>query len=135
MKKKELEKRIAKKTEEVTKLKYELVGAESYLKAMKDMLKLIPQDDESEQKTVRLRPGSSVDKTREAIKEAGKPLHVIEILGKLRQEATKTNRINISSSLANYVKRGVVFTRPAPNTYGLKELEISNTDSTLTGGN
>ena len=55
------------------------------------------------------------------IKAAGKPLHINEILNVLKLEPNKKNRLSLSGSLSGYARRGEVFTRPAPNTFGLVE--------------
>jgi hypothetical protein len=70
-----------------------------------------------------LRPGTSVDKAYRAIKTAGKPLQINEILKAIGRTADKKNRLSLSGSLAHYVRAEEIFTRPAPNTFGLMELE------------
>jgi hypothetical protein len=70
-----------------------------------------------------LRPGTALAKAREAIKKAGHPLHVSEILKALGKPPDKKNRISLGGSLSGYVRKGEVFTRSAPNTFGLIELE------------
>ena len=94
-------------------------GAKNYLQGMEDALKLLPRDD-AETGAV-LRPGSNLAKARDAIKQAGKPMHVSDLLAALGRDITRMNRSGLSGSMAAYVRRGEIFTRPAPNTFGLVE--------------
>ncbi len=68
---------------------------------------------------VELRPGSDAAKVRKLIEESGKPLHVTEILKGLGKQDTQNHRASLGGTLNSYVKKGMVFTRPAPNTFGL----------------
>jgi hypothetical protein len=61
----------------------------------------------------------------DAIKMAGRPLHVTDLLAAMGRQPTRGERSAVSGTLAAYVRRGEVFTRPAPNTFGLLE---SNTE-------
>ncbi len=56
---------------------------------------------------------------RDAIAAAGKPLHIAELLPAMGKENTQQNRLSLGGSLARCVREGVVFSRPAPNTFGL----------------
>jgi hypothetical protein len=87
-------------------------------------MKLLPKDTVTTKAAAEqaLRPGSAVAKAREAILKAGKPLHITEILKAIGRPVDKGNRVSLSGSLSGYVKRGEIFTRPAPNTFGLAEL-------------
>jgi hypothetical protein len=114
----ELEKKIEKKREEIAALERSLVVAQSYLQALQDTLKLIPKEpgDHSAQQ---LREGSDMAKARDLICEAGRPLHISELLKGLKKEETKEARLSLSGSLSGYVRQGRVFTRPSPNTFGI----------------
>ena len=120
----ELQKRIERKQQEIRELEKQLAAAHAYIEAMQDSLKLLPKDAGSSAAVPEqtLRPGSGVAKAREAILKAGKPLHITEILKALDRPVEKNQRVSLSGSLSGYVKRGEIFTRPAPNTFGLAEL-------------
>ena len=45
---------------------------------------------------------------------------LLEAAGK---EPTKANRVSLVGSLGGYVRKGKIFTRPAPSVFGLVELE------------
>jgi hypothetical protein len=122
--KEELQKRIERKVEEIREMEIRLREAQSYLTALQDMSKLLPRDQNATQDPSQvLRPGSAVARAREAIKRAGKPLHITEILNAIGSEADKKNRISLGGSLSGYSRRGEIFTRPAPNTFGLLEFQ------------
>jgi hypothetical protein len=50
-------------------------------------------------------------------------MQINEILRAIGRTADKKNRLSLSGSLAHYVRAEEIFTRPAPNTFGLIELE------------
>jgi hypothetical protein len=124
--KEELQKRIERKQEEIREMEILLREAQSYLTALQDMVKLLPREPNEIQNPEQvLRPGSAVARARDAIKKAGAPLHITEILKAIGSDADKKNRISLSGSLSGYARRGEIFTRPAPNTFGLRELQLS----------
>jgi len=118
----ELERRIERKRQEIADLKQQLSTAETYLGALQDTLKLLPKEGDKE---IVLRAGSDLAKARDFIKAQGQPQHVTDILKGINKEANKANKISLSGSLGGYARRGAVFTKPAPNTFGLVELEKS----------
>jgi hypothetical protein len=120
----ELQKRIERKQLEIRELEKQLAGANAYIEAIQDSLKLLPKDSVGAKAGPEqtLRPGSAVAKAREAILKAGKPLHITEILKAIDRPVDKNHRVSLSGSLSGYVKRGEIFTRPAPNTFGLVAL-------------
>lgn len=119
----EFQKRIEKKQQEIRDLELKIKEANSYLQALLDSMKLLPKDAINSGGKRSLRPGSALAKAQKAIKKAGKPLHVTDILKALKKPPDKKNRVSLTGSLAGYARRGEVFTRPAPNTFGLIELE------------
>jgi hypothetical protein len=117
----EIEKRIEKKRQEIVVLKQQLSTAETYLEALLDTAKLLPKD--GDKKETVLRAGSDLAKVRDFIKKVGQPSHVNAILEGIGKDINKSNKISLSGSLGSYVRKGVIFTKPAPNTFGLIELE------------
>jgi hypothetical protein len=116
----ELERRIEKKRQEIAGLKQQLGNSETYLEALLDTLKLLPKEGDKE---VVLRPGTDLAKARDFIKVHNRPQHVTDILKGIGKEANKANKISLSGSLSGYVRKGVIFTKPSPNTFSLLELE------------
>jgi hypothetical protein len=113
--------RIRKKEAEIQTLEDRLRAAKIYLQALQDVLAAVERDVGPPLADA-LRTGSSVAQAREAILRAGKPVHVSDLLAALGKDVTKETRASLASSLAAYVRKGEVFTRPAPNTFGLVEL-------------
>lgn len=119
----EIEKRIEKKAQEIREYELKIAEANSYVQALSDTLRLLPKNPATPPNPdMALRPGTVMAKTREAIKRAGKPLHIAEILEALGRPVNRENRGSIGGSLSAYVRKGEVFTKIAPNTFGLVEL-------------
>ena len=123
----DLLKRIERKELEIRDLEKQLAAANAYLQALQETIRLLPKEPLGSFTSPAqvLRPGSAVAKAREAILKAGKPLHITELLKALGRPIDKNSRVSLSGSLSGYVKRNEIFTRPAPNTFGLIELNHS----------
>ena len=117
-----IEDRLRKKQAEIQSLEEKLKVARVYVHALQDILKVISKDDDSNSAEATLKPGSSVALTRDLILRKGSPLHINKILNAHGRGVTREARASLTSSLAAYVRRGEIFTRPAPNTFGLVEL-------------
>lgn len=119
-------KRIDKKRAEIASLEMQIREAASYIQALEDMLKLLPRDTpgQADGPAIRteLRPGSVVAKARDAIFSAGHSLHITDILKSLGRPMDNISRAAVSGSLSAYVRKNEIFTRPAPNTFGLLEI-------------
>jgi hypothetical protein len=116
----EFEKRIEKKRLEIMELELKIAEARAYSQALMDTLKILPKDDASpEEPTSNLRPGSDLALAADLIKEAGKPLHIDQILTGIGKPITKENKASLGTSLSAYARRTLIFTRPLPNTFGL----------------
>ena len=124
---KDLERKIEQKEREVQDLREQLLRAEAYVDAYKESLRLIQRTVDSNGGE-KIRPGSKVFKAREALRQAGKPLHVEALLRSMGEEVTRNTKISLSGSLGFYVREGSVFTRPAPNTFGLIEFNEAKED-------
>ncbi len=116
-----LQRLITKKEQEIDDLQQKLRDAKVYLQAVQDSMKVLPRDVTESDKPRELRPGTAVAKTRDLIRGAGRPLHITDILRGLGKPTDKKNKLSLSGSLAGYVRDGQIFSRPAPNTFGLIE--------------
>jgi len=132
---KELNRKIEKKrgeidqfTEEIRELNIKMREATAYVIGLEETLKLLPRENFTEAANTSLRPDSAVAKAREAILKAGKPLHINEILKQLGKEINHDSKASLSGSIGAYVRNNQHFTRPAPNTFGLIELESETGD-------
>lgn len=119
--KRDVERKIERKQAEIRDWEMKIREANAYIQGLQEALKIHPR--EAAESSRALRPGTSVDKAYRAIKMAGKPLQINEILRAIGRTADKKNRLSLSGSLAHYVRAEEIFTRPAPNTFGLFELE------------
>jgi hypothetical protein len=124
----DLEKRIKKKEQEIFELKRQIDKAEAYLQALNDSLRFLPKDENEINPGSRLRPNSDLAKARNDLKKAGRALHITELLAAMGKPVTKSSRVSLSGSLSAYARRGEIFTRPLPNTFGLKEFEAVNAE-------
>ena len=131
----EIEKRILKNKKEIIACEQEIIvfekkiaASEGSIQTLKDVLKLLTKDNNNEGDAFKLREGSLMHKTSLLLKKSGKPLHVTKIMDNIGIENTVKNKNSISTSLANYARRGVIFTKPHPNTYGLIEFNQAADD-------
>lgn len=115
----EFEKLIEKKRVEIVDAQKAIASADAYIQAMTDAIKKLPKDDAVQAPPVR--PGSDVEKVRDAILSAGKPLHISEIIAALGRVDDADSKAKIAGLLGWYTSKGKVFTKTAPNTYGLVE--------------
>jgi hypothetical protein len=121
----ELEKirdRLRKKEHEIQGLEEKIRTARVYVQALQDILKLLGSEKTEQAAESTLKAGSGVAQAREVILKKGVPVHITELLSALGKELTRESRASLTSSIAAYVRRGELFTRPAPNTFGLLEL-------------
>jgi hypothetical protein len=115
-----IEQLLRKKQTEVVTLEEKLKAAKAYINALRDVLKVT--SGEASESEPRLKEGSSVAMAREAILARGEPVRLDDLLLSIGKEATQASRSSLAGSLAAYVRRNEIFTRPAPNTFGLIEL-------------
>lgn len=112
---------IDRKLLEIKDLEMDLEKAKTYVVALQDSMKLLPRDS-SGASEANLRPGTALAKTRDVLRKHGSAMHINEILKALSLPADSKHRLSLGGSLANYVRRGQIFMRPAPNTFGLLEV-------------
>jgi len=117
-----IEERLRQKEEEIREFEAKIRDARIYVQALQDVFKILARESDRNIRAGSLRPGSSMAKVREFILETGRPGHVTELLEALGRPVTREARASLSGSLAAYVRKGEVFTRPSPNTFGLIEL-------------
>lgn len=114
------QKLIAKKQQEVSELELRIREARAYIQALEDSMKLLPRDANVEIDHT-LRPDSTLAKARDVIRAAGGALPVLEILRGIGKPADKKHRVSLAGTLSSYARNGKVFTKTAPNTFGLLE--------------
>ncbi|HTS75027.1 MAG TPA: hypothetical protein VMG40_02425 [Bryobacteraceae bacterium] len=123
----EIQKKIDRKRADIEALELQLRDAKIYVQALEDTLKMLPRETAADAVALTagamLRVGSKADKARQAIRAAGKPLHVTELLKALGIPNKADQRQALAGSLSSYARKQEIFTRPAPNTFGLVGLE------------
>lgn len=117
----QIEARYTKKQAEIAALEEKLRTAKAYLGALSDILRLSDQSDGAPSET-KLRAGSAVAQARDIILARRAPVHIDDMLRAMGKEVTRDSKASLAGSLAAYVRREDIFSRPAPNTYGLIEL-------------
>ena len=130
----EFRKRIEKKQQEIKELESKIKEANSYLQALLDSMKWLPRDEGDLTGSQTLRPGTTLAKAQDAIRKSGRAMHVADILKAIGKPSDKKNRVSLGGSLSGYVRRREIFTRPAPNTFGLIEMTKSTNGSEETEG-
>ena len=114
------QKLVNKKQQEVTELELRIREAKAYIQALEDSMKLLPRDNSASVEHS-LRPDSNLAKARDAIKKAGAPLPIADILKAIGKPQDKKHRVSLAGTLSGYARSGKVFTKTAPNTFGLIE--------------
>lgn len=115
--------RIKRKEAEIQGLENQIREAKAYLQALQDSLKLFPREEKAHGSmgsvASTLRPNSNIYKTYELLKKTGGALQIDEILKGIGKDTSKKEKVSLAGSLGWYVRRKEIFTRPAPNTFGL----------------
>ncbi|EBW9044121.1 hypothetical protein BZR70_24085, partial [Salmonella enterica subsp. enterica serovar Enteritidis] len=121
---KKIEDRLRKKEQEILSLEEKIKASKIYVNALRDILKMLESDDVNDryESESSLRVGSAVDQARHVILGKSQPVHIDDLLIALGKDPTREAKASLTSSLAAYVRRGEIFTRSAPNTFGLVEL-------------
>jgi len=98
-------------------LKYEKEVAEFKL----DLIRRLNKEASTSEKSERKRT-SSLDMVEEVLLDAGKPLHVSEIIAAIEKEfGVRLDRDSLSSAIGKQIQKKKRFVRVAPNTFGLQE--------------
>ena len=106
--------RLRKKEAEAQALEDKLRSARIYVQALTDILRALDGEGSSNGE---LKAGTMIAQARDAILKAKRPLHVDDLLTAIGRPVD--SKSSLTGSLAAYVRREEIFTRPAPNTYGL----------------
>ena len=118
-----IEDRLRKKEQEVRSYEDRIREAKIYVQALRDILKMMDRAVEVEASPdTTLKTGSMIAQARAAIIKKRAPIHVDDLLEALGKEVNRENKASLAGSIAAYVRRNEIFTRPAPSTFGLVEL-------------
>lgn len=98
-------------------LKYEKEVAEFKL----DLIRRLNKEASTWEKSERKRT-SNLDMVEEVLLDAGKPLHVSEIIAAIEKEfGVRLDRDSLSSAIGKQIQKKKRFVRVAPNTFGSQE--------------
>lgn len=128
---KKIEDRLRRKLSEIAALEEKLRSAKIYLAALKDVMKIYEGTDEPPEFIAKLRNGSAVAQARDVILARGVPVHLDDLIVAMGKPLTQSAKSSLVGSLAAYVRQNEIFTRTAPNTFGLIELnhDVEEDDS------
>jgi len=112
---------VDRKQQEIRNLEVQIEKAKTYVEALQDSMRLLPKDAATTSEAT-LRPDTILARTRDVLRATGKPMHINDLLKALGSPSDSKHKLSLGGSLANYVRKGQIFTRPAPNTFGLIEM-------------
>ncbi len=115
----DIERRIEKEKQKLLELRAQIDKSEHFVLGLQEALKFVPQDSHGPQQRAVLQPGSAVKKAEELLRQTGKPMHMTDIVKGIGNPVD--SQPSLVSSISRYVKKGVIFKRLGPNTYGLLE--------------
>ena len=105
---------------------HDITAGKAYVEALKESLKLMPDDDGADAGGVtELRPGSDIARVRTVLELLGQPLHVSKLVEALGKEPTRANRSSMAGSIGAYVRKGEFFQKFGPNIFGLIGMQPS----------
>jgi|SRR5579862_7963205 len=113
----QFQKLIDRKQQEIRELELQIDKANAYVQALQDSMRFLPRDNGQDDSA--LRPGTALAAARDILQASTQPMHITDILKAMNKPTDKKNRLSLSGSLSTYVRNGQIFTRPAPNTFGL----------------
>jgi len=124
----DIERRISREQQKILGLQGEIERAQSFIQGLQEALKMLPKDGVTKPRKGKglFRAGSDMARIRDLILQAGKPMHITQIVIGLGKENNKPNRMSIVGSLGRYVRAGDVFKRVEPNTFSLIDMDTSN---------
>ena len=109
---------IATQKAELSALKERALRLEISIDAAEKLLSLMNNVTTASAEVV-LKSGSRADETYRVLFDAGEPLHVGEIIRRMEREDTPGNRNSLVGMLSRHIRRGQIFARTGPNTFGL----------------
>jgi hypothetical protein len=116
-----IERAIRKKEIEILSLEKKIEGHRAFIRGLKESLRYLPTNGvEPEAQATGLRVGTMIHKVKMILETRNRALHVNEILKALGRPVDAKNRVSVAGSIGGYVRRDEIFTKEAPNTFGLK---------------
>ena len=117
-----LQEKIRRKEQELAELRLRIAAAEAEIKSTKEILAMIVREGALPNRTGNtLQPTSLAGRAYKFLKKEGHPIHLSSILEGIGKANNLKARRALGSQLSSYFRDKQIFTRPAPNTFGLIE--------------
>jgi hypothetical protein len=110
---------ILEKEAELARLEAELSAGRTYVRLLESRVKAAEKRMEEYPET-----DDPVVAVRRVLAGAGQPLFIDEILHALGETVSRDSREQLRRLLLPWVRRGEIFSRPRPGTFGLMEWEL-----------
>jgi len=123
---------IKRKHAEIQVLEEKIKVARIYVRALEDVMRAVDRGEPDAAQSggeATLRRGSLVAQAREVMLARNEPIHIDDLLAALGKDVNRESKASLAGSLAAYVRKGEVFSRPAPSTFGLVELGHKDSDA------
>lgn len=127
--KEKIEKQVAKKREEVAQLESQMAELQAKITELngiitgfEEAIQLFPKEltrSDFDKDVASIRKGSDVEKAFLLIRGKGEAMRIEDIVAAIGKENTKKTRQALGGQLSYNYREGRIFTRPAPNTFGL----------------
>lgn len=109
----------------INELDLKIEAANSSIQEYQSLLNLFDKTEDSgeasTQPEIALRRNSDVWNAREALRRLGQPTYIDRLLEEMGKPLDSTTRSSLSGQIGWYVRKNQIFTRPEPNTFGLRE--------------
>ena len=133
---KKLQSQIKRKTKELRGLEskrlemdFQISEAKGAISALDEAMKHFPKEEIGGDPSRSLRAGSSIALIYDMLKKHGKPMRIAAILEAMDKSTDAKSQQATASQLHSYIRDGRIFWRPAGNTCGLKEWNVSANNS------
>ncbi|MCG8025717.1 MAG: winged helix-turn-helix domain-containing protein [Candidatus Thiodiazotropha endolucinida] len=126
-----------KKRKMINEINQELAEAKGVITGLEEALKFLPKGTNLtafENEVRSIRKGSDIEKVYLVLKDEGEPRHIEWLLKAIGKEVNKKTRQALSGQLSYNYREGRIFTRPAPNTFGLIQWPNNIEDDQTTDG-
>jgi hypothetical protein len=124
-----LQKLLERKEQEIADLEVRLCEARAYAEALRESIRLVSkgeiQNGSSSNSTApTLRPNTLLFQVREALLKHGKSMYITDLLSAVGRPVDPKQRVSLAGTLSSYVREGKIFSKTAPNTFGLLEFDL-----------
>ena len=101
-------------------LEVKIREAKAYVRGLEESLKHVSSEEINKEPGSSLRPGGSIAHVHDILSQSGNPMYIKDILTEMGRNTDTDSQKALTSQLNNYVRQDRIFSRPVPNTFGLK---------------